>query len=194
MSEVVLAEFETLRDEVRDWQSRRFSLLGISAVLITAFIGWVIQNSQGWAWATASLPVILISTGSCFLTSHCGKMGVRASTYLQVFHRFKWQDRLDLFRQKTKVLNVNHLLAFFYLAIVLSATTVLYLKCQSPSGVASVVVLCLSCILFACSQIDLLFHSAPNAKYVASWKNIMEEELAQQSVQPDSPASGGPAG
>ena len=118
-TEIDLMEFEALRNELLQWQSRRITLVNTSAIVITALLGLEKSNISP-DWAAVSSVLLLFLACVCYLTAYCGASGRTLGTYLEHYHgKSKWEERLGKFKSGSlrKVVNLNTGLAFIYLVM-----------------------------------------------------------------------------
>ena len=182
------SEFKTLRDEIREWQSRRFTIMGASGALAIAYVGWVVQPSVHLSIALASAPALLLGAGSAFLTAHCTRMGVRGSTYLQVFHSFQWQNRLERFKTGLNEPNVSQILALFHLAIVLCMVIVMASVCPATSNLLEWIPCGIAAMALLAAIHVLVFRCALNEEYTRIWRAVEAKESPASS--PDAAPAG----
>jgi hypothetical protein len=119
-------EYEALRNELLQWQSRRFTLVSTSAIVITALLG-LEKSTNSQEWTVVSSALILFLACVCYLTSYCGASSRTLGTYLEHYHgRSKWEKRLQSFKSESlrKVVNLNTGLALIYLVMGLLAYAV----------------------------------------------------------------------
>ena len=118
-SEIDLKEYDALRNELLQWQSRRITLVNISAIVITALLG-IEKSTTAQDWAVVSSVLLLFLACVCYLTSYCGASSRTIGTYLEHYHgKSKWEERLGQFKSRTlrKFVNLNTGLALIYLVM-----------------------------------------------------------------------------
>ncbi len=79
-------EYDTLRQEIMHWQSRGFSVVTGSLVVVIAILGWAINSPDKWSWTIVSSILLAILSIAGFMTWLIGLLKSRISTYLEVFH------------------------------------------------------------------------------------------------------------
>jgi hypothetical protein len=173
-------EFQSLRDELREWQGRRFTLLSVSSVFLTAYIGWVVNKAENWTWEIASIPILLIVIGASLLTRHFNRLVVRVSTYLEIFHDFKWQSRLGLFRRLIGPLKTNQLIGIFYGGTVVTAILTFKTLCKAHKNIDSLILFSVLLLFAAISIVAMAFYSSPNQKFLVAWEIAKQKESEAQ--------------
>ena len=182
-------EFQTLREELREWQGRRFTLLGVTSVFLTAYIGWVVNKPENWTWDVASIPIFLIVIGYSLLTRHFNRLVVRVATYLEVFHDFKWQTRLSNFRENIGPLHTNQLIALFYAGTLLTAVLTFNILCMDHNNRY---ILCVVMLLGAVTLVvlaNMAFKSFAYIEYLNAWQIVKQAETTTQQENPADPKS-----
>jgi hypothetical protein len=177
-------EFQTLREELREWQARRFTLLGVTSVFLAAYIGWVVNKPDNWGWDVASIPIFLIVIGSSLLTHHFNRLVVRVSTYLEIFHDFKWQSRLSSYRESIGPLHTNQLIAVFYTGTILTAVLIFGILCKSHSSLYTLGISAILGLLTLAALGNMAFKSFPYMEYANAWRAAKQAETATQQENP----------
>lgn len=119
-------EYDALRDELLQWQSRRITLVNISAIVITALLG-LEKSTTSQDWEVVSSVLLIFLACVCYLTAYCGASSRTIGAYLECFHgESKWEERLSLFKKKSprKYFNLNFDLALIYLVMGILAVVV----------------------------------------------------------------------
>lgn len=78
-------EYQALRQEILEWQTRRFTIVSGAIVVVTAVLGWITQNPDEWPWAIASTVLLAPLACACYLTWLFGSVNTRLGTYLGSF-------------------------------------------------------------------------------------------------------------
>jgi|KBSSwiStaDraftv2_1062776.scaffolds.fasta_scaffold2020414_1 hypothetical protein len=61
-------EYDTLRQEIMHWQSRRFSVVTGSLVVVIAILGWAINAPDKWSWTIVSSILFAILSIAGYMT------------------------------------------------------------------------------------------------------------------------------
>jgi hypothetical protein len=150
--------------------------MSIVGLFVTGFIGWVVDSPNNWSWDTASIPVVGLVSGACFLTSHFGRLVVRISVYLEVFHESKWESRLRDFRSSKRPLRSNQLVAGLYFGVAATATVTFVAVCEGVPTHASLGVFAILVAALLSALFELIFRSSPHDEYRQEWTSIFEKE------------------
>ena len=79
---------EHLEQQASRLWNQRFVVLGVTTVLVSGIIVWVVNASEHWFSLAAEIPVLLVLIVACYITKHVTDSAVRIMTYLEVFHEF----------------------------------------------------------------------------------------------------------
>ena len=79
-------EYDALRQEIMHWQSRRFSLVTGSLIIVIAILGWAVNAPDKWSWTVVSAILFAMLSIASYMTWLVGLLISRISTYLEVFH------------------------------------------------------------------------------------------------------------
>lgn len=86
-------EYETLRQEIMHWQSRRFSVVTGSLLVVIAILGWAVTAPDKWSWTVVSSILFAMLSIAGYMTWLVGLLITRIGTYLEVFHE---NDSVDI--------------------------------------------------------------------------------------------------
>lgn len=173
----VSEEYQALRQEILEWQTRRFTIVSGAIVVVTAVLGWITQNPDEWPWAIASTVLLAPLACACYLTWLFGSFNARLGTYLEVFHESKegrrgWEERNREFRAGLEILNLNAALALVYLVLGgVSFSVPLAVANGSTSGF-QYAVFALAAAVFVSTILLATLRSYPRGDYVSKWKAI----------------------
>jgi hypothetical protein len=129
-------EYDSLRKELLEWQSRRFALLTTSTTVVTGVLALgpgIAEKVPGWSVA---LLLLLFLSASCRLTIYAGEANQRIGSFLQVFHErssgLQWEKRSAAFSatgvgMKPMPANLNGILFWFYLVLGFVSATMPYM-------------------------------------------------------------------
>lgn len=176
-------EYELLRKEISEWQSRRLALIGVSVTVVTALLGLSKASELKLTWDFISLLLLLFLTVTCWLTAYCGIANLKIGTYLQSFHEghtssFNWEGRNCEFSQVgPKFGNLNqHLGAIYLVLAVLSllAPPLMFTSAQGDQFPALFVLLMFG--LFVTSLVRLYRSQDRRNDFLEGWAKVKEQE------------------
>jgi hypothetical protein len=181
VDEFLKIEIQALKAEISNLQALRYTLLGLAAGALVAYLGWVVPAGKKWALADALIPAELLLIAAVLLTTHFGKLIARLATYLEVFYGSPWQKRLREFRGLVRPLHLQAYLSLFYASLFAVTVAVLFGVCEKASNTqmsltALVLVIVLLIVLIALASSSHLLKS-----YKESWQKIAEEDPCSSS-------------
>lgn len=173
----VSEEYQALRQEILEWQTRRFTIVSGAIVVVTAVLGWITQNPDEWPWAIASTVLLAPLACACYLTWLFGSFNTRLGTYVEVFHestegRSGWEKRNREFRTGREILNLNTALALVYLVLGGVSVCVPIAVAKGDTSGFQFAVFALSATVFVSTILLVALHSYPRDDYVTKWKGI----------------------
>ena len=137
MTDLKDKEYESLRSEILQWQSREITVFNISLTVIVAYVGWLLSIdsekiglSTNFSWQLASLfPMLLIGI-SINMQRIFEFFMMKISTYLNVFHESNWEkDNREISVEKEFLhIGLNNSYALIYLLLGLFSIIILYYK------------------------------------------------------------------
>lgn len=176
-------EYESLREEILNWQEKRFTLASASIVLITTALGFISEGKNTWPWEVSTSIILVFLLCVCLLTWYLGTSNARLGAYIEVFYEtedqpYRWHRRNRLFKDDFflyKILHFNSCLALIYLVLGISAIVV-PLKFGLPIDRKFLYLLIPLIFLFFTMIVLLIGFSYPRKRYVAYWQKVKEME------------------
>jgi hypothetical protein len=181
-------EYDTLRAEIMEWQSRRFSVVTGSLVLAIGILGWAVSAPEKWSWAVVLSILFAMLTAASYLTWLMGLLNSSISTYLEVFHEecvkdIGWECRHRKFKRGFVTSKDGY--ATLYLGIGIISVFISFAICTAPPTMPTII----TCYIFAASFVSMImiltFRPRPWDKYIKRWKDIREAELFPPTVPPN---------
>jgi hypothetical protein len=170
-------EYESLRQETLQWQSRRFDIMAGSIIGVTAILGWVVSSPNSWSWAVASILPLSFLSSACFLTCLFNRAIALIGTYLEVFHNSGWNTRVRKFRFKSsKILTLTSGFILIYLGLGIISIILSYIVCSKTATRVEVILFSVVCFLFFLMLIILRKLSYPRHYYISVWQEIKDQE------------------
>jgi len=183
-------EYPTIRQEILQWQTIRFTLVTVSAAAVAAIIGFTVQGLYPWQYFIVSDLLFIFLSVTVLLTWYAGTGNRKMGNYLIVFYEEEgkgWQSRMgvinDLSEHKAEKVSLNTLLTWFYLVLGLASFLLVFVnvppKGPLPSPFKEVLSFGSPILLFGCFSytLDLLrHHSSPGAYYRKLWRIIKRAE------------------
>jgi len=169
-------EYETLRSEILQWQSRRFTVATITVGFITALEGCVITNSKQWSWDVASLFVVLLLSNAAYLTRLFSRFNTFIGAYLDVFHGSLWNKRQRKFKEDVKHFNLNHALSLLYMSILIISLCINFAVCDKKPSAFLVSLFVIIFLVLAFLLWQLVFKSYPWIDYLEKWTVVKDQE------------------
>ena len=194
-------EYDTLRQEIMQWQSRRFSVVTGSLVIVIAILGWSVNAPDKWSWTVVSSMLFAMLSIAGYMTWLLGLLTSRISTYLEVFHEDD-SDDLGWERRHRKparnFISSKGAYATMYFGVGLISLAVSSAVCKAQPTMPSIILFSVFAASFLSMLIVLAFGKRPWDKYIKQWKEIKAQEIrlidgtlpvgsAQQVIPPDRP-------
>lgn len=66
-------EFDSLRSEIQNWQSRKFTVVGAAIAFVSAINGWMATGGQAVIWHVAAALPLMVLIGAALLTWLAGR-------------------------------------------------------------------------------------------------------------------------
>lgn len=172
-------EYDFLRKEILEGQNRRFTIISGTTAIVTAFIGWVVNNPTQWTWTLSSALLLLIISSANYLTWFFGQSNARIGTYLEVFHEsiiedIGWEGRNRRFG--IKMLNLNTGIALIYLGLGTLSIIMPFTVCTKVFTLMELIFFCIILVIYSFTLILLFFKSYPRAEYLNIWRKVKNEE------------------
>lgn len=181
MKEISLKEkeYDTLRKEIMEWQSRRFSVATGSLVIVIAILGWAVNSPEKWSWAVVSSILFAMLTIASYLTLLMGLLNSGISTYIEVFHEEKgseigWEGRHRKFERR--FISSKDGYAIMYCGIGTISLIISIAVCKGRPTLPSLITFVLFVASFLSIVLTLLFRPRPWKEYIKQWNNIKAEE------------------
>jgi len=172
-------EYDTLRQEIMHWQSRRFSVVTGSLVVVIAILGWAINAPDKWSWTIVSSILFAILSIAGYMTWLIGLLTSRISTYLEVFHEANsveigWERRHRA--PKRNFLSSKGAYSLMYLGVGFISFIVSRTVCQAQPSTLSRVLFFLIAASFLSMVSVLAFGKRPWKRYIEQWEQIKNLE------------------
>ena len=175
-------EFETLRQEIIQNQSRRLTLASGSIIMVTAILGWVISSPDAWPGGIISSLLLAVLIAPCCLTTMYARANARISTYIEVFHEdgppgMGWEGRIRQYHADFGWFDLNKALSLLYLGIGIVSVVIPRSVCTKT--MESWYLLSVTIIVFFVVLIFMAFYSYPKERCIRNWKEIKEREESE---------------
>jgi len=172
-------EYESLRLETLQWQSRRFDIIAGSIIGVTAMLGWIVSSPNSWSWAVASILPLSFLCSTCFLTCLFNRSITLIGTYLEVFHEDGWSARVRRMRLESRfqILTLTSGFIQIYFGLGIISIVLSYVICLKKSTKAELLLFCIISILFLLMLVVLYTYSYPRKQYILLWKQFKDEEM-----------------
>jgi uncharacterized membrane protein YdbT with pleckstrin-like domain len=167
--------YEHLREELLQWQNRRYLVFSSTIVVITALIGWIVTSNNEWNFYVASILPLLIIIGSSLLTRNSSIYTVKIGTYFRVFLNNEWEVAQCLFNKRAKLMSNNKLFALFYLSISILTNIIFYLETAFVNNWFYILIFVFVWLLTLVSLYYLYYKSYPRKDFMKLWKEVKEE-------------------
>lgn len=174
-------EYEALRQEILQWQSRRFTIVGGSIIIVTTILGWIITTPAKWSWEIASILPLAFLISACYLTWLFSRFNVMIGAYLEVFHESDWDRRVRVFKSGIKAIRLNSALALLYSGLGVISVVISYTVCSKPSTKFGIGLFVAVFLLFVFMLTNLTFLSYPRKRYVSRWQKIKTQEQGEKN-------------
>src|SRR5262245_52855152 len=101
------SEYEGLRDEIKSWGDRRFTVLAGSIGLVTGILGLKVvgESDASSNWTVVSSSLLSMLAASCAITWYAAQATGKVAAYLMVFHEStqpgskSWESRLNTLKE-----------------------------------------------------------------------------------------------
>ena len=179
-------EYDTLRQEIMHWQSRGFSLVTGSLIIVIAILGWAINAPDKWSWTIVSSILLSMLSIAGYMTWLIGLLKSRISTYLEVFHEadsdeIGWERRHRAPRRN--FLSSKGAYATMFLGVGVISVAVSVTVCRAQPSTLSLILL----ILFAASFLSMVgvlgFGKRPWDRYVQQWQELKKREHQTRALK-----------
>jgi hypothetical protein len=172
-------EYETLREEILQCQSRRFSVVTGSLVIVFAILGWVVSAPDKLSWTLVSSLILFLLTIAGCMTWLIGRSNSGISTYLEVFHEkgsteIGWERRHRKF--KRKLAGSKGAYIAMYLGVGILSVVMAKEVCAAAPSLQSIRMFYFSTGTFLLMLVTLTFWSRPWKRYISKWEKIRDEE------------------
>ncbi|HEX8173989.1 MAG TPA: hypothetical protein VF543_02600 [Pyrinomonadaceae bacterium] len=172
-------EYDTLRQEIMHWQSRRFSVVTGSLIIVIAILGWAVNAPDKWSWAVVSSILFAMLSIAGYMTWLIGLLISRISTYLEVFHEdhsenIGWERRHRI--PKRNFISSKGAYATMFFGVGIISLAVSLTVCTAPATSRSITLFSLFVASFLSMIIGLAFGKRPWDKYIKQWKEIKDQE------------------
>jgi multisubunit Na+/H+ antiporter MnhG subunit len=194
-------EYDTLRQEIMHWQSRRFSVVTGSLVIVIAILGWAVNAPDKWSWTVVSSILFAMLTIAGYMTWLVGRLITRIGTYLEVFHEndsadIGWERRQR--KSKRNFVSSKGAYATMFFGVGIISLAVSLTVCKAQPTTPSIILFSLFAASCLSMVIVLAFGKRPWDKYIKQWQEIKAQEVqlidgkipvgsAQQVIPPDRP-------
>jgi type IV secretory pathway TrbD component len=178
-------EYASLRQEISEWQNRRFLLVGTSITLVTGILGIGLGVLKD-LWIIASSLLLMFLTCAIILSWYAGRANAKISAYLVVFHSTTgsddkmsgWESRLIRLKKKPKVdfFTLNHVLVAIYTTLGIMSVLIPWLVAGKPTTSLEQIPILVTALLFVGSLILQWKFSYPRDGYVKHWMDVKKEE------------------
>lgn len=182
-------EYELLRDEISEWQNRRFTLVGVSITVVTALLGFSQIAGIKVTWDFISSLLLFFLSVACWLTAYCGIANVKIGTYLQAFHEghessFHWESRNSRFSKVgRKYGNLNQYLGAVYLILaILSLLAPPLMFKPTQSSLFPVLLVALMIGAFIASLVWLYKSQGRREEFLKRWLEVKKQESQNESA------------
>lgn len=168
--------YESLRNELLQWQNRRYIIFSSTLIFIAALLGWFISSDKDWNFYTASILPLLLIVGASFLTRNSTVYSVKIGTYFMVFYNDTWEISQGLFNKRANIIQTNQYFAVFYLFTSILSNVILFYETKVENLMQPI------CIFIAAWLFTLLaiyyvgIKSYPREKYLDIWREIKESQ------------------
>jgi hypothetical protein len=184
-------EYESLREEIKSWQDRRFTLLqGVAALVAAVLALEVAKSPSSDHWPLISSMLLAILSCANGLTWYCGLASSKIGSYLQAFYEEptskgnipRWESSLlELKSQALDKFHVNQWFGAIYLVLGLISVGIPYIASKSQSVECFALGFVLStAAFFVASLILVICFSYPREKYLVQWREIRNKRKELQ--------------
>lgn len=191
-------EYDALRNEIIEWQNRRFQVLTASITVVGAVLGFGQAAQDKISFELVETGLMLFLSVACVITGYCGQSNAKIGTYIQVFHENNngWETHVTNFTNRLGM-NLNSLLLSVYGVMGIVALQIPPYLFKKPKGILGLSVElrlfsnifelfllpALSFCLFIVSLIYMAKSQKLRASYLVEWKKVIKSGTAhnQQS-------------
>jgi hypothetical protein len=172
-------EYDTLRQEIMQWQSRRFSLVTGSLIIVVAILGWAVNAPDKWSWTVVSSILFAMLSIAGYMTWLVGLLNSRIGTYLEVFHEndsaeIGWERRQR--GRKGNFISSKGAYATMFFGVGIISLAVSLTVCKATPTKPSIILFSLFTTSFLSTVMVLAFGKRPWDKYIKQWQQIKSQE------------------
>lgn len=179
-------EYESLRIEILQWQTRRINIYNIALVIIFTYVGWMLgldnfETTQiRLSWQIASLFPLIILSASMHMHRLFEFYMLKVATYLAVFHNSIWENEHDKVATEKgiRIMDLNVTYASIFFSIGIFTTIAFILKFQNKFLTIETLIYAIVFVFFVLNFLLLLTFnfSKQKAKLICKWKRCKSEE------------------
>lgn len=170
------AEYTALRQEIVEWQGRRFTAASAVIVVVTLVLGWLIQNPHKWSWANAATLLVGLLGAGCYLTWMFRMLTDKIGAYLVVFHDSAWERRTRAFRDESTRVDMNFGFALVYVVLALIAVVIPVTVSTRPATTAQEVVFAFVATAATLAFLRLVIPMRRGSRAIDLWREIRDAE------------------
>ncbi len=170
-------EYPSIRQEIIQWQTVRFTLITVSSAAVAAVIGFALNSVGTKYYIFISSLLLVFLCIAVLLTWYAGVGNVKMGTYLAVFYEEEgkgWHRRHSVIKKLSRIyadkLTLNVLLAIFYLVLGIASLLLSLYDLRLPWILLPAL---LFLLLFG---FLLLLFSIPSSYYRALWRILKNAE------------------
>jgi FtsH-binding integral membrane protein len=168
-------EYDSLRKEIIEWQTRRFTVASGSIVAVVAVLGWAINSPSRWSWTIVSSLLLSVIAIACYLIWLFGLFNTRISTYIEVFHEtdpigIGWERRHRVPRRH--FVSSRGAFTLLFGGVAFLSILIPIIVCQPASSIKGKVLFGTALIFFLIAVWALGFRPPPHRKYLDQWRKI----------------------
>ena len=113
-------EYQALRQEIMQWQDRRFIVIGTTIAFVSALVGAIATKPGSCSWALATSLLLAFLSAAVCLIRQFARFNSTIGAYLEVFHGSPWERRIKEFRRRSSIyFELNPFVAVIFLLLVL---------------------------------------------------------------------------
>ncbi len=187
--QTIREEYGIIRDEMLQWQSRRFTLVSLSVSVVTAVLALDLLKDQqaGSSWVVLSTILLAFLAVMSILSWYCASANAKASAYLKCFHEdyaqgqprssFLWESRLSrLSSLGGNPLHMNQLLVVLYLVLGFLVTFVPWQASGEPLAALKSESIIISWIVLLAANLTNFFRWFLYGFYGRKWQEVKMSE------------------
>jgi hypothetical protein len=171
---------EELRQELMQWQGRRFTVLATVLVIVPTIIGWLVASPAAFSWEIGALFPLLILMCGCQLTWLFSVFTVLIGTYLESQGISEWERRSRIIRELYRIPSVNSSLSVLYLVLGAVSIAVPAIRCEKSPTLAGIVLFSIVALLFVAALVNMAFRSYPRSETLTKWQAVERKIQAEQ--------------